>query len=146
MIQRQEFLKSIGMGAAFVLTYGCLGACSESGAPPFIAPNGVDLPENTPLFSIDLTSTEAANLKEEGGFMIKEDVIIARSLSGSYIAATVICSHESRKEVIFQENEFFCSAHGARFDQSGNGLNSFGARGLKIYRTQVSENTLTILT
>lgn len=145
-MERQKFLKSIGIGAAFALTYGCLGACSKDEKPPFIAPNGSNLPSNTPLFTIDLNSTEASELSKDGGFMIKDDVVIAKSLSGAYLAATVICSHESRKEITFQENEFFCGAHGARFDQSGIGLNNFGTGGLKIYNTQVADNLLTILT
>lgn len=145
-MDRKEFLKSIGIGAAFALTYGCLGGCSKSEDFPFIAPNGSNLPANSPLFTIDLNSTEANNLVKEGGFIIKEDVVVAKSRSGAYLAATVICSHESRREITFQENEFFCGAHGARFDQSGNGLNSFGVKGLKIYTTQLADDLLTILT
>lgn len=145
-MDRKEFLKSIGVGAAFVLTYGCLGACSKGEDLPFIAPNGSNLPENSPLFTIDLNSTEATNLAKEGGFIIKDDIVVAKSLSGAFLAATVICSHESRKEITFRENEFLCTAHGARFDQSGNGLNNFGARGLKIYTTRLRDTLLTILT
>lgn len=145
-MRRKEFLKSLGAGAAFAITYGCLGGCSKDEAIPFIAPNGNNLPVNTILFSLDLRTEEAANLINEGGYIIKEDIVIAKSLSGIYLAATVICTHESRKEVIFQKNEFLCSAHGARFDQTGNGLNEFGEKGLKIYKTLLEGDELTILT
>lgn len=145
-MERNEFLKSIGAGAVFALTYGCLSACSKKENFPFIAPNGVSLPTNTVLFIIDLKSEEASNLNDEGGYIIKDDIVIAQSLSGAYVAATVICTHESRKEVTFQNNEFLCTAHGARFDQSGNGLNDFGNKGLTIYKTLLDGDLLTILT
>jgi len=145
-MKRKEFLKSIGVGATFAITYGCLGGCSKDEKIPFIAPNGSNLPANTILFTIDLSSEEATSLKNEGGFIVKDDIVIAKSLSGTYIAATVICTHESRKEVRFQKNEFLCSAHGARFDQNGNGLNEFGEEGLKIYKTLLDGNELAILT
>ena len=145
-MKRNEFLKSIGTGAAFILTTGCLGGCSKGEDIPFIAPNGSNLPSNTVLFTIDLSSEEADNLLKEGGFIIQDEIVIAKSLSGAYVAATVICTHESRKEVTFQKNEFLCTAPGARFDQSGNGLNDFGKKGLKIYQTLLNENVLTILT
>lgn len=145
-MERKAFLKTMGIGAALALTHGCMGACSKREELPFIPPNGSDLPANSPLFTIDLDSTEAANLAKEDGFIIKDEVVVARSLSGSYVAATVICSHESRKEITFRDNEFYCGAHGARFDQSGNGLNSFGTKGLKVYMVRVTDNLLTILT
>lgn len=145
-MERKAFLKSVGAGAAFALTYGCLGSCSKEVSIPFIAPTGSDLPPDTALFSIDLTAPEAINLREEGGFIIREEIVVAQSLSGTYLAATVVCTHESRKEVIFQNNEFNCTAHGARYDQSGNGLNDFGKKGLKIYKTLLEEDILTILT
>lgn len=145
-MKRKEFLKSIGSGAAFALTYGCLGGCSKDEKIPFIAPNGNNLPVNTILFTIDLDSEETTNLKDKGGFIVKDDIVIAKSLGGGYLAATVICTHESRKEVTFQNNEFLCIAHGARFDQSGYGLNEFGEKGLKIYKTLLDGNELAILT
>lgn len=145
-MERKEFLKSMGTGAAFVLTYGCLSGCSKDEDIPFIAPNGSNLPSNTILFTINLTSQEASNLQEEGGYIIQDDIVVARSLSGAFVAAAVICTHESRKEVTFKENEFLCTAHGARFDQSGIGLNEFGNKGLKIYETLLEGDILTITT
>ena len=145
-MKRKEFLKSIGVGAAFALTYGCVGGCSKGEDIPFIAPNGSNLPSNIVLFTIDLNSEESSNLLKEEGYIIQDDIVIAKSLSGAFVAATVICTHESRKEVTFQKNEFLCTAHGARYDQSGNGLNDFGKKGLKIYKTLLDGNFLTILT
>lgn len=136
----------MGAGAVFALTYGCLGGCSKEEDIPFIPPKGINLPTDTVLFTINLISEEAINLKNEGGYIVKDDIVIARGLGGNYLAATVICSHESRKQVTFTNNEFYCIAHEARFDQSGNGLNEFGKKGLKIYKTLLDGNELTILT
>ena len=65
--------------------------------------------------------------------------------AGTYVAATVVCSHEGQRQVTFTNaNEFYCTAHGARYDPSGKGLNAEGSRGLKTYTVTQSGNTLRI--
>ena len=70
--------------------------------------------------------------------------MVVANNNGNYIAATLTCSHEGRKEITFRNGEWYCTAHGARFDTAGKGLNNDGKKGLTVYTTSLSGNILTI--
>ena len=151
-MERQEFLKSIGKGAAFALTFACLGGCLKE--DPFEGSDNSDTgtgtgtgtgTNNNILFSLDLSASTSNNLKNNGGYVIQNNVVVAKDNTGNYVAATVVCSHDLLKKVTFRNNEFYCTEHGARFNLSGTGLNNDGRRGLKIYATSLDGNTLNIL-
>lgn len=93
---------------------------------------------------IDLTSANYAKLKTVGGYMIVSNIVIALSKSNTYIAATVTCSHEPKKQMIYYNNEWYCTAHGARFSLTGAGLNSNGRAGLKVYKVATDGKTLVV--
>jgi nitrite reductase/ring-hydroxylating ferredoxin subunit len=142
-MERKEFLKSIGSAAAFAITFSCLGGCSQAEdftAPEVIIPD----PVTGALLTIDLSAASSNSLKSNGGYLIKSNIVVAKNTSGNYVAATVVCSHEQKKEVIFRSNEFYCTAHGARFDLNGNGLNTDGKNGLTIYKTSLDGTILSI--
>ncbi|MEQ8218855.1 MAG: Rieske 2Fe-2S domain-containing protein [Arenibacter sp.] len=150
-MERKEFLKSIGAGAALAVTFSCLGSCLKEELDPTTVLEGATSPANSPStnatsFSIDLSASEASKLQNNGGYIIKNNVVVAKNLQGKYVAATVVCSHEYKKKVVFKNNEFFCGEHNARFDQNGKGLNTDGRKGLKIYTTSLNGNVLTVST
>ena len=80
-MDRKEFIGKLGIGAAFVLTSTCLGSCTRDIAEPV-----KDLD-----FVIDLDDEKFAPLKELGGYAVEGQVVVARSISGEYLAATLIC-------------------------------------------------------
>jgi nitrite reductase/ring-hydroxylating ferredoxin subunit len=149
-MERKEFLKTLGAGAAFALAFSCLHSCSSEGGgeEPLIPeqPTGVD-------FTVDLNASLAANLQSNGGFIFvkskvkftENDIIIVRNLEGNLVAASKICSHEGNPNIdFFKENGgvFECDVHGARFDLTGKPLNSITSRPLKIFKTEVSVNNI----
>lgn len=150
-MERKEFLQSLGAGAAFALMFPCVNACSKDGEDleQFPEPSGVD-------FTIDLTSSEAAPLAENGGFIsIKSDpalnyldIVVARNLEGELIAASKICSHQQTEEVIFREIDggvFFCTTHSSKFAQDGTSLNlSTTSNPLKVFNTELNGDILRI--
>ncbi len=93
---------------------------------------------------IDLTSTTYAKLKTVGGYMVVSNIVVALSKANTYIAATVTCSHEPKKQVIYYNNEWYCTAHGARFSLTGAGLNSNGRAGLTVYKVATDGKTLVV--
>lgn len=111
-----------------------LTSCSQSGVAP--------APLSGP-FTVDLTSAANTTLKNVGGYIITNNVVVANTSQG-FVAATVVCSHEGLRQVILRNNEFFCTAHDARFILTGKGLNSVGNKGLTIYSVSQSGNVLTI--
>lgn len=97
------------------------------------------------IVKVDLTGTTAATLKNQGGFIIANGtVVIAAVGSGQFVAAQNLCTHQPRQRIIFNQNEFYCTDHGARFTTGGQGLNSLGSRGLTIYRTANDGKSLVV--
>lgn len=144
-MERKEFLRSLGAGAAFALTFPCLHGCSKDGENGEIipVPTGVD-------FTIDLKSSEASKLANNGGFILKNLVVVVKNLEGNFVAASQVCSHESYDQVRFIENDggiFYCDVHGSRFSQDGAPLNqvdSKTAKPLKIFNTELTGEMLRI--
>ncbi|MEZ4809308.1 MAG: Rieske 2Fe-2S domain-containing protein [Allomuricauda sp.] len=144
-MERKNFLRSIGAGAAFALTFPCLQGCSKDGTNGNIEedPTGVD-------FTIDLTSQEAQALMANGGFILKNLVVVAKNLEGEYIAASQMCSHQSYDLVRFVNQDggiFYCGEHGSRFAQDGTPLNqvdSNPAKPIKVYNTELNGSILRV--
>ena len=144
-MERKDFLRSLGAGAAFALTFPCLQGCSKDQVDGNIeeVPTGVD-------FTVDLTSQEGQALSTKGGFILKNLVVVARNLQGEYVAASQVCSHESYDQVRFVNQDggiFYCDVHGSRFGQDGTPLNqvdSKPARTLKVFNTELDGSLLRV--
>lgn len=143
-MERKEFLRSLGAGAAFALTFPCLHGCSkeeEGGNVP--VPTGVD-------FTIDLSSEEGLELANNGDFILKDLVVVVRNLEGNFVAASQVCSHEAYDQVRFVTVDggiFYCDVHGSRFAQDGTPLNQVDsnlARPLKIFSTELNGTLLRV--
>lgn len=139
-IERRDFLKQLGLsGSALLAVYcaGSLSSCKSDDVTPAVA-----------QFTLNLDDAANAVLKTNGGYIIKNEVVIAKTTNGDYAAVSVLCRHENLKQVIYKKasNEFFCTAHDARFDTKGTGLNDTGKKGIATYPVVVSDagKTLTI--
>ncbi|XWW48237.1 Rieske 2Fe-2S domain-containing protein [Fibrella sp. USSR17] len=137
LINRNAFLKQLGFSSAAILATACLGSCSS--ADTTVAPLASDI-------VLDLTATSNAALANNGGYVVlsSQNVVVARTNTGAYAAVTLICSHEGQRKITYRTSEFYCTEHGARYDNNGVGLNSEGSKGLKTYATSLSGTTLTI--
>jgi len=135
-MKRKEFIEKLGLGAAFVLTSTCLGGCTRDTAEPI-----KDLD-----FVIDLDDNKYLDLNAFGSYVVEDQVVIARSTTGEYLAATLICSHDQLAQITYSDADagWFCTAHGALFTEEGEGLNANGSRGLQIFQTEVTDNFLRI--
>lgn len=146
-MERKEFLKSMGAAAAFAVSFPCLHGCSKDGdsdeGGDQEVPTGVD-------FTLDLDAPENAALANNGGYVLKDLVVVAKNLEGEYVAASQVCSHEGYDEVRFYDVDggiFYCDVHGSRFEQDGTPLNqvdSAEAKPLKIFQTELSGNLLRV--
>ncbi len=134
-MNRKEFLEQLGLGAAFVLTTACLGGCAKEDFRPT---EPIDL-------TLDLTLLEYEALQQNGGFVVIDNaVVVARTLAGDYVAATRMCSHEGRLQITLRDDEWYCTAHGARYMLDGGGLNNNGSNGLTTYQTSLSGDVLRV--
>jgi Rieske Fe-S protein len=98
---------------------------------------------NTKL-KLDLSLASYAKLKTNSGYVVASGIVIALSKTGQYIAATVTCSHEPKKKVIYSNGEWFCPEHSARFSEAGAGLNSNGKKGLAVYKVASDGKTVVV--
>ncbi|QXP53784.1 MULTISPECIES: Rieske 2Fe-2S domain-containing protein [unclassified Cellulophaga] len=152
-MERKAFLKTLGAGAAFALTFSCLHGCSSDGESGETAPEeegevptGVDI-------TVDLNASTSSNLQNNGGFIFvkskdkftETDIIIVRNLQGELVAASKYCSHENNPNILFvNENDgiYECNVHGSRFAQDGTPLNSITSNPLKVFKTEVLANDI----
>ena len=142
-MNRMEFLKSLGLKGASLFAVYCaasgLSSCVNESMDP-TNPTGVTGNE----LILDLTSAAYTKLNTVGNYVVVSGIVIARVSATVFAAVTQVCSHEGRKQVVFNAGEFYCAAHGARFDTAGKGLNSTGSRGLKTYVTLLEGTTLKV--
>ena len=132
-MERRDFLETLGLGAAFVLTTNCFQACTKASGG-----GAVD-------FTLDLSQSANANLLTKGGYIKTNGVVVAQDTNGKYVAATQTCSHENQPGIYFNSsNQFQCSVHGALYNESGAGLNQNGSNGLTIYTTALSGTSLRV--
>ncbi len=145
-MERKDFLRTLGAGAAFALAFPCVQGCSKDDTVDgdiTPVPTGVD-------FTIDLNSSEAAKLDNNGGFILKNLVVVVKNLEGNFVAASQVCSHENYDQVRFVNTDggiFYCDVHGSRFEQDGTPLNQVDSKtpkALKIFKTELTENILRV--
>lgn len=140
-MERKEFLRTLGAGAAFALTFPCVQGCTKG---PDLErqpiPSGVD-------FTIDLGGPDGQALQNPGDFILRNFVVVVRNLEGNFVAASQVCSHQQTDEVRFvsaQGGIFQCATHGSQFAQNGTPLNAVTGNPLKIFRTSLSGNQLRV--
>ena len=142
-MNRMEFLKSLGLKGASLFAVYCaasgLSSCVNESMDPTTTTGGAGNE-----LTLDLTSANYSKLNTTGNYVIVSGIVIARVSATAFAAVTQVCSHEGKRQVVFNAGEFYCPAHGARFDTSGKGLNSTGSRGLKTYVTTLDGTTLKV--
>ncbi|WP_234734699.1 Rieske (2Fe-2S) protein [Tellurirhabdus bombi] len=133
-MNRLEFLKSMGLTGAALLA--ALTSCQPD--------SEAVLPLGPVDFDLDLTDPAYFALHQAGGYVIQYGVVVARTVQETFVAVTQTCSHKGQQQVVFKNDEFYCTAHGARYDTTGKGLNTNGKRGLTTYRTEQSGSILRV--
>ncbi|MEY3678441.1 MAG: hypothetical protein RI924_582 [Bacteroidota bacterium] len=142
-MDRKKFLNQVGMGAAALLAPACLGglaACSKSDSgspsnptPP--PPTGVD-------FTVDVSS---GALSSNGGFLVLNGIIIARTTTGSFLAVSAACTHQGTTvNYASAGNKFVCPNHGAEFSSTGTVTKGPATTNLTSYNTSLNGNSLRV--
>jgi cytochrome b6-f complex iron-sulfur subunit len=142
-MNRMEFLKSLGLKGASLFAVYCAAAGLSSCVNESMDPTNPTGGTGNELL-LDLNSAAYTKLNTVGNYVIVSGIVIARVSATAFAAVTQVCSHEGQRKVVFNAGEFYCPAHGARFDTAGKGLNSTGSRGLKTYATLLEGTTLKV--
>lgn len=135
-MDRKQFLSLVGTSIAAITIGSCVQGCKKQA-------NGIDQP--TVDFTLDLTASANSALSTNGGYLYNQGVIVARTMSGTYIAVSQACTHEG-VSVTYQSgsNGFYCSAHGSRFSSSGSVTAGPANQALKQYTCTLSGNSLRV--
>lgn len=131
-MNRKEFLSIVGIGATGIFITSCLSACKKE--------------NNTNIdFTLNLNSSANSALAANGGYVISQGVIVAKTSAGEYIAVSAACTHQG-VNVQFQSssNRFHCPSHGANFNTNGTVQNGPANSPLTKYNTSLSGNMLRV--
>jgi len=111
-MNRNEFIRLVGIGVGALVLAECLQGCKKESAAP--AQLTVD-------FTLDLSQPAYSALNSNGGYVVTQKVIVARTLSGDFIAVAAACTHQGTS-VQYQasSHRFHCPNHGADFSESGS--------------------------
>ncbi|TCD27338.1 Rieske (2Fe-2S) protein [Pedobacter psychrodurus] len=147
-MERNEFIKSLGLGVAMVCTGACFSACGKkSDSPEPGKPNGSGVPSGTTA-SVDLST----QLLTVGASITQNGILFIRTATGnagsSFVATQAICPHQGGALSFIQASNYIqCGLHSSRYTTSGSILaqpNDGGTTSaLKVYPLTVSGNTLT---
>lgn len=144
-MERQEFLKSLGISLAFVCAGNCLSSCGGSKSND-AAPNPT--PPAGTTASVDLST----KLLAVGDQSAANGILFIRIATGnapaSFVATEATCPHQGG-QLVWQNtaNKIQCQLHFAEYKADGSIIqgpqNSAGnTRALKIYPVTVTGSTL----
>ncbi|MGB4771367.1 MAG: Rieske 2Fe-2S domain-containing protein [Chitinophagaceae bacterium] len=140
-MDRKEFLAQLGLSSAAIFAGACLTGCSKDDGG---SGGGVTPPANVD-FTINLSDSANAALNTAGGFIYQSGIIIARTLSDTYLAVAQACTHEGTTVVWQAGNDrFFCPNHGSTFSTTGSVTNGPAGSALKRYNTSLTGTNLRI--
>lgn len=115
-IERKEFMKQVGIGFGGILLMNCLQACSESEIPDPMPGTGGDKVD----FTLDLNLSANSKLNTLGGFVVSNEVIVARTLDDKFIAVSAKCTHQGTTlEYRPSQKDFYCPLHESEFSEVG---------------------------
>lgn len=132
---RKEFIAQVGIaGLALPVCFGMLSGCGANNNP-FPAPTNVD-------FTVDVST---GSLATPGGYIVKSGVLVARTLSDTFIAVSAACTHEGTTvRYVSSRNDFECPSHGATFSSSGSVTGGPARSSLGSYNTTLSGTSLRV--
>ena len=132
---RKEFISQVGAGAALLLVPACIMGLESCKKNKNTQPTAVD-------FTIDVSSGPLAT---NGGSLVQNGIIIARTTSGTFIAVDVTCTHAGTPvNYVASSNSFSCPNHGAKFDSHGNVTLGPATTGLRSYQTTLTGTSLRV--
>jgi cytochrome b6-f complex iron-sulfur subunit len=135
-MDRKEFLTLVGATAGGALLASCFYSCKK---------NDSDDGAATKDFTLDLNDSSNAALKNNGGFVVSNGVIVAKTSSGAYVAVSSACTHQGTTVQYDNANSrFHCPNHGSNFNTSGAVINGPASSPLTQYKTELNGNSLRI--
>ncbi|MDQ7948767.1 MAG: Rieske (2Fe-2S) protein [Pedobacter sp.] len=152
-MERNEFIKSLGLGIALVCTGSCLSGCGGGkGDDPTPTDPGAGGGGGGGTVGSKVNVDLGTQLQSVGSFLSTGGVLFVRLAAGnaanSFVATQAACPHQGGTlNWVQASNVIQCSLHASRYSPSGAVVaqpNDGGTTtALKVYSTVVTGNTLT---
>ncbi len=143
-MDRHEFLRLVGTGVGSILLLGCATGCAGATNPDPAAASQANTARKID-FSLNLNDKANEGLKTKGGYVVVNDVIVAQTKDGLYIAVSAKCTHEGTLLVYKPvENQFYCPLDLSRFDPKGRVAVGPATQGLQQYLIVADPTTGTL--
>ncbi|GAB4016598.1 QcrA and Rieske domain-containing protein [Spirosoma koreense] len=117
-LTRHDFFRIVGTSVGAILLTHCSAGCSkaDSGDPTPTPGQKVD-------FTLKLADQTNENLRTKGGYVVVNDIIVAQTKDGNFIAVSANCTHQGTL-LLYKpnDNQFYCPLHLSRFDSTGKVL------------------------
>ena len=144
-MERKAFFSSLGFSAGMIFISPVISSCSKS-ITDATTTTGSTTNGGAIDFTLDLTSPTYAALNNNGGSIVKDNIIIARTSTGAFVAVSSICTHQQYNPISFESaaSRFHCPNHGSNFATDGSVINGPAATALKKYNTQLTGTNLRV--
>lgn len=143
---RKEFFARVGFGAASVLVPACIAGLAVSCSSDDSSSGGTTTtppPTASGNFTVE---TNSGALASNGGFLVMNGIIIARTNTGTFLAVSSMCTHEGvTLNYDKGANQFVCPRHNSMFTSTGTVVTGPASTNLKQYQTTLSGTTLTVI-
>lgn len=132
---RKEFISQVGKSAVVLLAPACLTGLSSCKKKNKNEPKKVD-------FTLDVSSGPLAS---NGGSLVHEDVIVARALSGAFLAVSAACTHQGTTiNFVSSSTSFLCPNHGSKYNSNGEVTQGPASKNLTSYGVELNGNSLRV--
>jgi len=143
-MERDEFLKTLGISFALACTGTCFQACSKGGDDDNGTPNP-NPGSNTVNVNISTLSSVGSQTIVNGVLFFR---IAAENTASSFVATESACPHQGNPLTWQQNNNrIFCSLHSSTYTSAGAVTNQpsdgGSTRALKVYSVTLTGTTLT---
>ncbi len=142
-MKRDEFFTAFGVSAGMLFLAPVLSSCSKSMTDTSATGGGNN--NGAVDFTLDLSSSTYSTLNNNGGSVIKDNIIVARTVSGVYVALSSVCTHQGGTiGYDSSADRFHCPNHGSNFATDGSVINGPASTSLKKYNTQLTGTSLRV--
>jgi len=144
-MKRNEFFSAFGISAGMLFVAPILASCGKGA----LDTTGITVPNtgggSAVDFTLDLTQATYSALNSSGGSLVVNNIIVTKTVSGSYVALSAICTHQGGSlGYDASNNRFHCPNHGANFATDGTVLNGPAQTALKKYNVQLTGSSLRV--
>ncbi|MCX7909101.1 MAG: Rieske (2Fe-2S) protein [Ignavibacteria bacterium] len=134
-MDRKEFIKITAFGLGTLFVFQNFVGCNSNSTQ---APANVD-------FTIDMNNPEFSVLKEIGGYVVVNNILVFRDANGNYGAVSSKCTHEQTTlEFNLQKDKIICPKHNSAFAKNGQVLAGPARKNLIAYNVEVNGNVIRI--